>query len=487
VPRKKPKAAQENAAARVLLYRRVSAVMGRGGDDFHSPELQLSAMRRMTVGLAEVDVIDDIGETGRDFDRDGIDRIKALADARAFDVLAVYNVSRIGRNVLESLKFLAELAENGITIISASEQVDTSTSNGRWLLTQMLSVAQMQSDQISDGWSRVIDHRAQAGKHHGRPLGYAKVDKQLVPDPALAPVIAEVFERYADGVPIGRIAQYLAAARGAPTQMGNLKKILRNPAYLGHVVAAGEILPGVHEAIVKQDVWDRVQARLAKDAGAPAQHLNPRWSLVGLLWCEHGHRMVRQPFRERSGEIVYRAICSYAKSRFAGGCVGVGNPILDRVEQEVLRQVREYVRRLRTDAGPRAARMARAAAARADAAALRRELDKVQRSMVRLTTEFGADEGMPRSAYRAAMAELKDAEAALSVELSRVSAAALMPLPEETANAAEAVLALWPSLLPDERGQLLRSVVRRVEVRKAAYWREPEADRVVIPDDGGWV
>lgn len=476
------------SAARVLLYRRVSAVMGRGGDDFHSPELQLSAMRRMTVGLAEVDVIDDIDRTGRDFDREGIDRIKQLAEARAFDVLAVYNVSRLGRNVYESLKFLNELAEHGITIMSASEQVDTSTANGRWLLTQMLSVAQMQSDQISDSWSRVIDHRAQRGEHHGRPLGYTKMQKQLVPDPVLGPVMTEVFTRYADGVPIGRIAQYLAAARGAPTQPGNLKKILRNSAYLGHVIAAGEVMPGNHPPLVTQDVWDRVQARLAQDAGTPARHLNPQWSLVGLLWCEFGHRMVRQPYKDRrTGKPVFRAICGYARSRFAGGCDGVGNPIIDRIEEEVLRQVGDYVRRLRTDAGPRAARMARAAAARADADALNREMGKVQRAMVKLTTEFGADEGMPRAAYRAAMAELKDAETALSVELSRIGPAAQMATPEETANVAEAMLALWPSLLPDERGQLLRTVVRRVEVRKAAHWREPEADRVVIPDQGGWV
>lgn len=484
---RKLKVVRENAA-RVLLYRRVSAVMGRGGDDFHSPELQLSAMRRLTVGLAEVGVIDDIDRTGRDFNREGIDRIKALADARAFDVLAVYNVSRIGRNVYESLRFLNELAENGITIISASEQVDTSTASGRWLLTQMLSVAQMQSDQISDSWSRVIDHRAQRGEHHGRPLGYVKIQKRLVPDPVLGPVMTEVFTRYADGVPIGRVAQYLASARGVATQPGNLKKILRNPAYLGQVIAAGEVLPGSHPALVTQDVWDRVQARLAQDAGTPARHLNPTWSLVGLLWCEFGHRMVRQPYKDRkTGEPVFRTICGYARSRFAGGCEGVGNPIIDRVEAEVLRQVGQYVKQLRTDAGPRAARMARAAAARADADALNRELGRVRRAMVKLTTEYGTNDAMPEAAYRAAIAELTASETALSVELSRIGPAAKMQTPEETANAAEAMLALWPNLLPDEQGQVLRTVVRRIVIRKAAHWREPEADRVIIPAEGGWV
>ncbi|NUT52367.1 MAG: recombinase family protein, partial [Saccharothrix sp.] len=327
------------SAARVLLYRRVSALMGRGGDDFHSPDLQLNAMRRMTVGMHEVAVIDDIDQTGRHFNRDGIDEIKRLMARRAFDVLAVYNVSRLGRNVFESLKFLNELAEHRITIISASEQIDTSTAAGRWLLPQMLSVAQMQSDQIGDNWAALIEHRARRGEHHGNPFGYAKRDKRMIPHPQFGSVMTEAFQRYADGVPIGRITAYVAASRGHAMSPGNLKKMLQNPVYLGHVIAAGEILPGNHEPLVTQEVWDRVQVRMARDATAPARHLNPTWSLVGLVFCSNGHHMVRAPYVTRDGERVFRLICGYAKARFAGGCEGVGNPLLDRVEAEVLRQV----------------------------------------------------------------------------------------------------------------------------------------------------
>lgn len=79
-------AAVPDRPLRVVPYIRVSALMGRGGDDFHSPEVQLRAMRRKTIGMQEVEVIDcDIDRTGRDFAREGIDRIRVLAQTKAID------------------------------------------------------------------------------------------------------------------------------------------------------------------------------------------------------------------------------------------------------------------------------------------------------------------------------------------------------------------------------------------------------------------
>ncbi|MGC1213859.1 MAG: recombinase family protein, partial [Micromonospora sp.] len=142
-----------DAQSRVALYVRVSALMGRSGDNFHSPEVQTTAMRRVTTGMHEVAVVEDIDRTGRHFSREGIERIRRLALARQIDALAVYDVSRLGRNVKESLTFLAWLAEQGVTILSASEQVDTSTPAGRLMLTNMLAIAEYRSDEIGRGWS----------------------------------------------------------------------------------------------------------------------------------------------------------------------------------------------------------------------------------------------------------------------------------------------------------------------------------------------
>ncbi|HEY9413390.1 MAG TPA: recombinase family protein, partial [Pseudonocardia sp.] len=458
---------------RFAAYRRVSELAGRGGDDFHSPDIQLAAIRRMTkpAGLHEVAVVDDIDRTGRNFSREGIDQVRRMAAAGQIDVLAVYKVDRFGRNVLESLQLLAELASMGVTILSATEQIDTSTPSGRWMLTNLLAIAEMQSDEIGRGWSNTIARRAERGQHHGRPLGYSKLEKRLIPDPVLGPAITEVFRRYALGEPIGEVTEYLAAIRGKAMHTANVKKLLRNPVYRGMVVAGDEVLPGEHEHLVDEITWQRVQNRLAAEAGTPPRHLAPTWPLVGLVECPQGHKLQRQ------GD---RLVCGQGRGDVKGGaCPGVGRPLLARVEAEVLRQVAVYASRLRTDHHARAARLARVTAGRTDRAVLERKVSEARAGMVRLAKNHALSP-LPDEVYRQALAELRETERAAAAELARLGPAEPVVDSVVAANAVDALLGLWPDMLPAERGQALRSLVGSVVVRPASRWREPEADRVDV-------
>ena len=481
MPRRRPLSAVPDSPGRVVAYVRVSALAGRGGDDFHSPDVQLAAIRRTTApaGLREVDVIEDIDRTGRHFSRAGIDRIRRLAEARQIDAVAVYDVSRLGRNVRESLVFLAWLADQGVTILSACEQVDTSTPAGRLMLTNMLAIAEYRSDEIGRGWSGTIARRAERGQHHGRPLGYIRQGKRLVPDPVLGPAITEVYRRYATGEPIADVARHLAAVRGKPVITANVKKLLRNPAYRGMVVAGGETLPGEHEPLVDEVTWRRVQDRLAAEAGTPPRHLAPTWSLVGLVFCPAGHRLQRAPHQRRGGGHVDRLVCGMGRGGVAGGCEGVGRPLLEPVEAEVLRQVAAYASRLRTDHGARAARLARMASGRETRAALERQVADARAGMVRLAKSH-ALERLPDDVYRQAMAELREAEQTAAGELARMGGVEVPHDPVEAATAVEALLGLWPEMTFAERGRALRAVVDRVVVRPAARWREPESERVDV-------
>jgi DNA invertase Pin-like site-specific DNA recombinase len=445
--------------------------MGRGGEDFHSPEVQLSAMRRAIQGMTEVEVIEDIDRTGRHFSRAGIDRVRALARTGQLDAIAVYDVSRLGRNVRESLTFLGELADLGVRIISATEQVDTSTPAGRLMLTNMLAIAEYRSDEIGRGWAGAIQRRAELGRHHGKPLGYVHQEKQLVPDPVLGPAMTEAFRRYAAGEPIGEVTAYLAGVRGVAMVNGNVKKLLRNPVYLGQVVAGGEMLPGEHEPLTDQDTWDRVQQRLDEEAGTPPRALAAGWALVGLVECPRGHKLQRQGVR---------LVCGHGRGDTKGGdCPGVGRPLIDRVEAEALRQVAAYAARLRTDAGVRAARLARVDADRADRVRLERDLAGTRAAMVRLATSHARDQ-LPDAVYQEALAELRRAESAASAELARLAPAVDAPAPEAEAAMVDQLLALWPDMTMRERGRALRSVVAAVVVRPSERWRQPEEERVEV-------
>lgn len=468
---------------RVVYYIRVSQVRGRQGDDFHSPEVQLSWMRRKTIGTQEVEVIDcDIDVPGGTFEREGIERVKQLAEQRAFDVLCVYRVDRFGRNTLESLKMLNWLADKGITIMSAKENVDTTTPAGRKHLTDLLAGAQMRREEIGENWSDTIDERAQNGEHHGHRLfGYHKVKKRMVSHPLHGPIMEGAFIAYAEGERLKVICERIYALTGRKATPKLMKERLRNPVYLGKVVAAGEELPGNHTPLVSAETWELVQARLAHEAGLPPRVRVAGWSLSGLLFCTQGCRVQQYPSARRgsNGEQIRRLICGQAKSEIVDPCPGIGSPAMSETVNAVLKQVEIHVSNLLTDAKVIAEFAERRAFSLVETGRLKTQLASTRTAMTKLTLAH-ARGSVPEAAFDAAMAELVEGEQAIQRELAVAKQGAEATSPIEVANAAQTLLKLWPEMDEYERHGALAAVVKRVVIRRAARWREPVAARIEI-------
>ena len=157
---------------------------------------------------------------------------------------------------------------------------------GRLTLNILLSFAQFEREVIGE---RIRDKFA-ASRARGMwmggwaPLGYDVKDRKLVVNEAEAAMVRRIFERF---VKLGSATKLVARAdaarasrnkRGKPIDKGYLYKLLNNRVYLGEAVHKGQSHPGEHEAIVGQDLWDKVHAilqesprkRAGKHAGADA-------------------------------------------------------------------------------------------------------------------------------------------------------------------------------------------------------------------------
>lgn len=483
-------AAVPDRPRRVVLYVRVSAVMGRSGDDFHSPEVQTAAMRRVTAGMQEVDLIDDdIDQTGRTFSREGIDKIRILAEARAIDAVAVYDVSRFGRNVLESLQFLSWLAERGVTIVSATEQIDTSTPSGRWMLTNLLAIAEMRSDEIGNNWGQIIARRAAAGKHHGRPpIGYRRRDDGVLePDPVEGPAIARLFEAYATEATVRQIVRDFHKATGRTLHINTVKRLIRNVTYRGHVrlrpggVAGAVEVPNAHEPLVNERTWEKAQARHLRDTRIPAHIAAPRYALTGLGRCgvcegTTSHR----PESKRSGRpgTTIRIFCSQRHAVF-NACTGCGSSDEAKVVAAVLERVEGYISELRFNLGARAAQMARADRAGLDAAAVKAELKATRKAKVR-AAEGWARGLMDDTTYNGTMAALDATEARLLEAQSQLEKAAELPDPNSVIALGERLLRLWPKMDGPKRNRALRGLIKSVTIMPPVRYRQPPSERIHI-------
>lgn len=496
---------------RAVLYIRVSAVMGRTGEEFLSPELQEAAMRRLIAvrGLREVAVIPDIDQSGRTFDREGLDKIRAMAEARQVDALVVNDLTRLGRNAGEAILFIGWLRQRGVTVLSTVENVEDQSPAGKLNTGVALLIAEMHSDQISQKWQQTIEHRARQGKAHGRaPIGYLRqVDAEapagrfdrrptrLVVDPIMGPIMAGIFVDYAAGHPISKLAQRLKAG-GRSADLTTLRRALRNPAYLGKTVlwrAGGHRRPsahadaavtadGLHPELVTRDVWDKVQRRLQADAKTPERrHLAMQWSLAGLAECYHCEKPL-QLHHGRVGakpEKVDRLLCGSKRRVNPTACDGCGTPMLDQVEAATLTQLAQWAANLRSTPALQHQRQVHLVAVDSQREALNRDLADTKAAQTKLVAGWTAGK-VPDDAYEENIAALLATERAVRARLAELAEDQPGLEPGVALRLVDEVATLWPQARSDERRIMLSAVVRRIRVQRPERWREPVADRVIV-------
>lgn len=144
-----------------LGYVRVS----QATEDTISPAIQRDHMaawaQSHSVSLGEV--IEDLDLSGRTFKDRQIGRIIAKIEAGEVDMMLVYNYSRFGRNAHQSLVNIARIEDVGGQVQSVTEPGDPTTAFGKYNRTQILALAELQSDQIRDGWRASMAQRVKRG------------------------------------------------------------------------------------------------------------------------------------------------------------------------------------------------------------------------------------------------------------------------------------------------------------------------------------
>src|SRR5215472_6305484 len=153
------------------LYARVSTTDQQ--TENQSAELrQYAAARGWTV--AEYT---DVGVSGAKDRRPALDRLIADAKRRRIDVLVVWRLDRLGRNLRHLVGLIEDLHALGIAFVSLGEGIDATTPAGKLQLHVLAALAEFERGRIAErvkaGLARV---RAQ-GKRLGRPRLAYSVDR----------------------------------------------------------------------------------------------------------------------------------------------------------------------------------------------------------------------------------------------------------------------------------------------------------------------
>ena len=160
----------------------------------------------------------------------------------------------------------------------------------------LIGMAEYYSAELAIKVARGERENALKCKYNGGvvPLGYVigKEDRLYHIDPETAPIVQEIFTRYADGEPAEKIAASLNG-RGLHTRTGkpfvknSFFQIFKNRRYIGEYSYKDIVISGGVPAIVDQALFDRVQERFAKNKithGRPAKE-EVNYLLTTKLFC----------------------------------------------------------------------------------------------------------------------------------------------------------------------------------------------------------
>jgi len=217
-----------------------------------------------------------------------------LCRQRKIDIILTKSLSRFARNTVDSLKYIRELRELGIAVISEKENINTLTAESEMLITIMSCFAQAESESISKNVSWGVRQSFKNGNvpmQYARLLGYRK-GKNGVPEivPDEAEIVREIYRCYLDGMSMNLIADKLNAkglttkGNGSPYRKAVIQRILTNEKYTGDALLQktyvtdcitkktrknnGELpmylVKNHHEPIISRADFNRVQEEMAR-------------------------------------------------------------------------------------------------------------------------------------------------------------------------------------------------------------------------------
>lgn len=105
--------------------------------------------------------------SGKNTDRPQLQAM--LAYLREGDTLYVESFSRLARSTRDLLNIVNTLTEKGVSFVSLKENVDTTTSQGKFMLTVFAGLYELERDNILERQREGIDLALKEGRPYGRP------------------------------------------------------------------------------------------------------------------------------------------------------------------------------------------------------------------------------------------------------------------------------------------------------------------------------
>lgn len=249
--------------------------------------------------------------------RPALQQLLIDAKRKEFDIVLVWKMNRLARNILDLLKIVNLLEQKNIAFRSYSESYETATPSGKLQFHMMAAIAEFERGNIAENVKMGMLARAKEGSWNGgQVLGYDTVEvnsenkkrkqTKLVINENEAQTVRRIFELYTQGHGYKSIANKVnkeghRSKKGGLFAINTIKTILTNPIYIGfirynvrrdwnakrrnNINPDPVLVKGKHEPIISQEIWEKAQTLLKNRSNRPNRVHSGEFPLTGLMKC----------------------------------------------------------------------------------------------------------------------------------------------------------------------------------------------------------
>lgn len=385
----------------------------------------------------------DPGFSGATLERPGIKKVIKDVRTGKCKKIIVWKLDRLSRSQKDTMILLEDVfLENNCNFVSLTENFDTSTPFGRCIVGILSAFAQMERENLKIRTSMGRQARIKKGYFHGShcPIGYKfkEGSNDLIIDPYTSKMVREVFRRFISGESIKSISKYILETHGDNLyDWGNntaIRRVLRNPVYMGYVTLGTEIYKGVHEAIISETDWYLAAAILEHNknidkrsytfraAGTTADNL-----LTGLLFCgDCGARMYARKVSKTKKKYICHSVARTSKAMIkSDNCTNRLHPYtVEQLDTMII----DEIKKLALDQSAFESMVTELREATPDELdGYEERLEEIERQISRLLNLYQLGI-MEISEFQDRITDLKEEKEKIQAEMERQEASAAMPL-----------------------------------------------------------
>jgi len=232
-----------------------------------------------------------------------------------FDFVIVWKIDRFSRDKYESVIYKTALKKHNVSVISATEPIDDSP-EGKLMESIFEGFSEYYLADLSLKTSRGMTENILNGKYNGGAITFGYVideNRHFQYDPDKAPVVTDIFKRYASGESIKSIvadlkAQGIKTLKGKEPTYHFINCMLNNRRYLGEYSFKDTVNANAIPPLVEPDIFEKCQQRLTENMHKPASFklVEDKYLLTGKIFCGHCNSTMSGVSGTSKERIIYR-------------------------------------------------------------------------------------------------------------------------------------------------------------------------------------